>query len=90
MGFAEAVSRTQERLKDGLENYRRAKAAWTEQQKNPLKRKAARTRADELRREMEPLQAELAVEEAAMQVDELRRQLASTKRDLNLEKRFAL
>ena len=89
-GFAEAVSSTQERLKDGLEEYRRAKAAWSEQKKNPLKRKAARTRAEELRREMEPLQAELAVEEAALHVDALRRQLASAKRDLNLEKRFSL
>jgi hypothetical protein len=88
--LAEALTSTQDRLKDALDSYKRAKSAWTEQQKNPLKRKAARTRAEELRREMEPLQAELAVEEAALHVDELRRRLVSVKRDLTRERRFAL
>ncbi len=88
--LSELVTSTQEDLKNGIENYKYYKNQWTEQKTNPRKRKAARTRADELRQEMEPLQAELAVEEAATRVDELRRKLAVAKRDLKIERRFAL
>jgi hypothetical protein len=88
--LSELVTSTQEDLRNGLEHYKYEKARWIEQKTNPRKRKTARTRAEELRQEMEPLQAELAVEEAATRVDELRRKLAVAKRDLKIERRFSL
>jgi hypothetical protein len=88
VSLAELVTSTQEDLKNALDHYKYQKAQWNEPP--PRKRKAARTRADELRQEMQPLQAELAVEEAATRVDELRRQLAVAKRDRAMERRFAL
>jgi hypothetical protein len=72
------------------EQYKECKKAWTDYKKNPPKVRAAKTRADEIRQLIAPLQVELDMEAAAEECDRLRRAKASTTRQLNLEKKFHL
>ena len=83
-----------ERIKGELEccteQYKECKKAWTEYKKNPPKVRAAKTRADELRQLIAPMQVELEMEAAAEECDRLRRAKAHATRQLNLEKKFHL
>lgn len=75
-----------------LEAYRDLKKEWNTFKKTgpQRKRKAPRTRAEEIEREMEPLELELELERAAARVDNMRKQKAQTVRLLNREKKFEL
>jgi hypothetical protein len=76
-----------------LEAYRDLKKEWNSAFKKSgpqRKRKAPRTRAEEIEREMEPLELELELERAAARVDNMRKQKAQTVRLLNREKKFEL
>ena len=70
--------------------YQEKRKAWTAYKKNPPKVKPAKTRADEIRQLMAPLQMELEVEELAEECDRLRRAKTRATRLLNLEKKFTL
>jgi chromosome segregation ATPase len=90
--LTDIVDSVKTRLPEAVEEYRTLKRAWTEFKKDgpSRKRKAARTRAEELEREMEPLQMELEVERAAARVDRLRKEKAEAVRWLNREKLFTI
>jgi len=89
-------------LKDELEHvkmdvkcaekeWREAKEAWKAFQKNPPKRKRApKTRADEIRLAMEPMEMELAMEDFAGEVDRLRKHKTRLVRDLKRENLFVI
>lgn len=68
------------------------KNIWTDFKKNGItsKRKACRTRADELEQEMRPFQLELNMEKAALECDSARKYKAQLVRLLNREKKFSL
>lgn len=86
--FEGDLTRIKEELTNALETYKDSKKNWNDYKKNPLKVKAAKTRADELRRLVAPLRLELEMEEVAEECDRLRRAKARTTKLLNLEKKF--
>ena len=90
--LTESIETLKQSLPKAMERYRHLKQAWTEYKNSGLlrKRKAARTRAEEIEREMEPLQLELDLERAAARVDNLRKEKADTVRKLNKEKTFQI
>jgi len=75
-------------LERSLEDYKKAKEAWKNYQKNPPKAKAAKTRADELRQIMAPYRVELEMEESAEECDRLKTAKIRAARLLNREKKF--
>ena len=83
-----------EEAKTGLSEtwaaYQAHKKEWTAYKKNPPKVRPAKTRADEIRQIMDPLQMELNVELLAEECDRLRRAKTRATRLLNLEKKFHL
>lgn len=86
--FEADLARTNEELTLALEMYKEAKTAWSTYKNNPPKVRAAKTRADELRQLIAPLQVELEAEAAAEECDRLRRAKARAVKMLNLEKKF--
>ena len=77
-------------LERSLDEYKKAKVAWQNYQKNPPKVKPAKTRADELRQITAPYRLELEMEEAAEECDRLKIAKARATRMLNREKKFTL
>jgi len=77
-------------LERSLDEYKKAKVAWQNYQKNPPKVKPAKTRADELRQITAPYRLELEMEEAAEECDRLKIAKARAMRMLNREKKFTL
>ena len=77
-------------LERSLDEYKKAKVAWQNYQKNPPKVKPAKTRADELRQITAPYRLELEMEEAAEECDRLKLAKARAIRMLNREKKFTL
>lgn len=88
--FEADLARIKEDLKTALEKYKGLKKAWADYKKNPPKVRAPKTRADEIRQLMAPLQIELEFEEVAEECDRLRRAKTRVTRLLNLEKKFHL
>ena len=88
--LTEAVASNKAEFERAHEAYKEAKRVFADFTKNPRKRKAARTRVEELEREMEPLQMELDVERAATRCDALKKSKAGVVRLLNREKQFHL
>jgi hypothetical protein len=88
--LSEAVASNKAELDHAYETYKEVKSAFADFKKNPRKRKSARTRVEELEREMEPLQMELDVERAATRCDALKKTKAEVVRLLNREKQFSL
>jgi len=82
------LERMNDQLPRILDDYKLAKEAWTNYQKNPPKAKAAKTRADELRQIMAPYRIELEMEEAAEECDRIKTAKIRTTRMLNREKKF--
>ena len=77
-------------LERSLDEYKKAKVAWQNYQKNPPKVKPAKTRADELRQITAPYRVELEMEEAAEECDRVKIAKARATRMLNREKKFTL
>jgi len=77
-------------LERSLDEYKKAKVAWQNYQKNPPNVKPAKTRADELRQITAPYRLELEMEEAAEECDRLKLAKARATRMLNREKTFTL
>jgi len=88
--FEEDLTRIKEKLVTALEAYKQAKTAWTEYKKNPPKVRPAKTRADEIRQLIAPLNLELEMETAAEECDRLKSDKARVTRLLNREKKFHL
>ena len=86
----EDLARIKSDLEAALEKYKYCKKAWEEYKKSPPKAKAAKTRADELRKAVAPLNIELEMEEAAEEYDRLKSVKARLTRLLNREKKFSL
>ena len=88
----EELKQVKEDIKCNEREWRESRDAWRQYQKEgpPRKRKAPKTRAEEIRREMEPMEMELAMEDFAVQVDKLRRRRVQIVRDINREKLFTL
>lgn len=86
--FEADLARVKEELVRSLETFKERKKAWAEYKKNPPKVRKAKTRADELRQLIAPLQLELELEEVAEECDRLRRAKARGVKMLNLEKKF--
>ena len=86
----EDLDRIKVELESALEKYKYCKKAWEEYKKCPPKVKAAKTRADELRKAVAPLNIELEMEEAAEEYDRLKSVKARLTRLLNREKKFHL
>jgi hypothetical protein len=79
--------RIKDRIARALEKYKWTKEDWKNYKP---KTRVAKTRADELRRLIDPYRVELAMEEAAEECDRLRKLKANTIRLLNREKKFTL
>ena len=77
-------------LERSLDEYKKAKVAWQNYQKNPPRVKPSKTRADELRQITAPYRLELEMEEAAEECDRLKLAKARATRMLNREKTFTL
>lgn len=88
----QVVSGLKDDIKAAEFKWRIARDEFKDYQKNGNKRKrrAPKTRAEEIVLEMEPFQKELNMEEAALLVDTLRRRKTRAVRDLNMEKKFSL
>ena len=86
--FEDDLARVKEALVVSLETFKERKKAWAEYKKNPPKVRTAKTRADELRQLIAPLQLELELEEVAEECDRLRRAKARGVKMLNMEKKF--
>lgn len=82
------VERSKDELVTALEVYKRAKTAWADYKKNPPKVRAPKTRADEIRQLIAPLNLELEMEAAAEECDRLKSAKAHATRLLNREKKF--
>ena len=90
--LTENLTSVKTKIAEAVEEYKRAKEAFNDLKKKiPLhKEKAAKTRLDEIEREMYPLEKEREMELAATKVDRLRAQKKTLDRDLKLEKLFTL
>jgi hypothetical protein len=88
--FKDDLERIKEELARTLETYKCAKAAWSEFKKNPPKVRSPKTRADEIRQILAPLNLELAMEEAAEECDRLKNAKIRATRLFNLENKFHL
>jgi hypothetical protein len=89
--YAAKADAYQRSLTTALADYRAVKENWKAFKKNvPSKRRSPRSRAEEIEREIEPLQLELELERAATHVDNLRKSKATAVRMLNREKKFSL
>lgn len=89
-GYTSDLERVTKELSEAWAAYQTKKKAWTAYKKNPPKYAPAKTRADEIRQLMAPLQMELEVEDLAAECDHLRRVKTRTTKMLNLEKKFTL
>lgn len=72
-----------------LETYKEYKKRWNDFQKNPPKASKSKTRSDEIRQLMIPLEFELEMEQAAEKYDMYKKEKAFVTRMLKLEKTFA-
>jgi len=88
--FESDLASIKDELVRTLETYKQAKEAWTSYKKNPPNVRPAKTRADEIRQMLAPLNLELEMETAAEECDRLKSAKIRTTRLLNLEKKFHL
>ncbi len=88
--YTSDLERATKALSESWAAYQTKKKGWTAYKKDPPKVRPAKTRADEIRQLMAPLQMELEVEELAEECDRLRRAKTRATRLINLEKKFQL
>lgn len=86
----EELSRLKLEIPRAMEAYKEYKKRWIDYQKNPPKMRKSKTRADEIRQLMAPLELELELEEAAKMCDMYKKEKARVTRLLKLESKFKI